>query len=96
MALIARSHLFIGNSSGPLHIACGFNIPTISFIGPSIPKRWWPQGKNNIVFRGKLSQGPYELEYSQNKDYRELKPVSAEEVIKAIDTQLGAFKYDTG
>ncbi len=92
MALIAKANLFIGNSSGPLHIACGFDIPTISFLGPSIPKRWWPQGEKNIVFRGKLSNKDYDIEYSQNNDYRFLKRVSVEEVIKAVDSHLRIVK----
>jgi lipopolysaccharide heptosyltransferase II len=92
MILISKSRLFIGGSSGPLHIACGFGVPTISFLGPSIPERWWPQGDNNIVFRGKLSEVSFELEYSQNKDYSELKTVTSPEVIEAIDIQLGGKK----
>ena len=92
MALIAKANLFIGNSSGPLHIACGFDIPTVSFLGPSIPKRWWPQGEKNIVFRGKLSNKDYDIEYSQNKDYRSLRKVTVEEVIKAVDSHLRIVK----
>ena len=90
MALIKNAGLFIGNSSGPLHIACGFDVPTISFLGPSIPERWWPQGKKNIVFRGRLSERDYSIEYSQNKDYRSLKKITVDEVIKAIDKQLSS------
>ena len=41
-----------------------------------------------IVFRGKLSEGDYDLEYSQNKDYRSLKEVRTEDVIDAIDRQF--------
>ena len=88
MALIARANLFIGNSSGPLHIACGFDIPTISFLGPSIPERWRPQGEKNIVFRGKLSSKDYDIEYSQVKDYKQLKPITVKMVREAVDKIL--------
>jgi len=88
MALIAKADLFIGNSSGPLHIACALGIPTISFLGPSIPKRWRPQGDKNIVFRGKLSSKDYDVEYSQNKDYKQLKPVTMDMVVEAVNTLL--------
>jgi len=50
MALISKSCLFIGNSSGPLHIAVGLKIPTVSFLSPNVSERWRPQGENNLCF----------------------------------------------
>lgn len=55
-AVIAGSKMFIGNSSGPLHIATALNLPTISFF-PRTPfvtsaKRWGPFGnykQNRII-----------------------------------------------
>ena len=88
MALISRVNLFIGSNSGPLHIACGFGVPTISFLGPTVLKRWSPQGKNNMVLRGKLSEANYYVEYSQNTDYQFLKKIKLEDVIEAIDNQF--------
>src|SRR5262249_6596962 len=32
--LLQRSQLFIGNDSGPLHLAAAAGIPTVSFFGP--------------------------------------------------------------
>lgn len=41
-AAIGRSALFVGNNSGPLHIACAMNIPSVSTMGPTDPVRFWP------------------------------------------------------
>jgi ADP-heptose:LPS heptosyltransferase len=51
-AAIARSTLFIGNNSGPLHIACAMNVPTISTMGPTDPVRFWPVSERAYVLRG--------------------------------------------
>lgn len=91
MALIQRCHLFIGNSSGPLHIALGFNIPTISFLGPTLPERWQPQSRENIVFRKDLPCSPCGLGYCWRKDFACMKEIRPEEVMDAVDSQLKLF-----
>ncbi|HWU39704.1 MAG TPA: glycosyltransferase family 9 protein, partial [Candidatus Acidoferrum sp.] len=41
-AVIGQSTVFVGNNSGPLHIACALNIPSVSTMGPTDPVRFWP------------------------------------------------------
>ena len=43
-AVLARCRLFIGNNSGPLHLAAALGIPTVSFRGPTRAGRWTPLG----------------------------------------------------
>lgn len=92
MVLISRCNLFIGNSSGPLNIALGFDIPTISFLGPSVPERWWPQGEKNIVFRRNLPCSPCESGYCFRGDFACMREIKPEEVIDAVDKQLTGRK----
>jgi ADP-heptose:LPS heptosyltransferase len=40
--LIARAQLFIGNDSGPAHIAAAFGVPTVVLFGSSDPFIWAP------------------------------------------------------
>lgn len=40
--LIAGASLFVGNDSGPAHMAAAFQIPTIVLFGPSDPVVWAP------------------------------------------------------
>ncbi|KJJ83611.1 lipopolysaccharide heptosyltransferase II [Candidatus Omnitrophus magneticus] len=53
-AIIKKSACFIGNDTGPAHIAASLNIPVITIFGRRIPgagpKRWRPWGEKNIVF----------------------------------------------
>jgi len=44
LSLIGVSDLFIGNNSGPLHLACALEVPTISFSGGINLVRWGPCG----------------------------------------------------
>jgi len=40
--LIAGAVLFIGNDSGPAHMAAAFGVPTAVVFGPSDPRIWGP------------------------------------------------------
>jgi ADP-heptose:LPS heptosyltransferase len=52
-ALMDRSEMFIGNDSGPMHIASALGKPVVAFFGPSDPKIWAPW--NN---KGKVINAP--------------------------------------
>jgi ADP-heptose:LPS heptosyltransferase len=40
--LLSRSVLFIGNDSGPAHMAAAFGLPVVVFFGPSDREVWAP------------------------------------------------------
>lgn len=49
-ALLSGASLFIGNDSGPAHIAAAFGLPTLVLFGPSKPAIWAPwQTESEIV-----------------------------------------------
>ena len=51
--LLQRSHLFIGNDSGPLHLAAAAGIPTVSFFGPETPALYGPRGgAHTVLYKG--------------------------------------------
>jgi ADP-heptose:LPS heptosyltransferase len=41
-SLIAGASLFLGNDSGPAHMACALGIPQVVLFGPSDPRIWAP------------------------------------------------------
>ena len=47
-ALIERSELFIGNDSGPMHLAAALDVPTLVFFGPTPPAQWAPRGLQHV------------------------------------------------
>ncbi len=57
---IAGARLFIGNNSGPMHIAEALGIPSVILIGPSSP-RWdpaWHQDRFDLLREPRLSCQP--------------------------------------
>ena len=43
-AVLASARLFIGNDSGPAHLAAQMGLPTLALFGPTSPARWSPVG----------------------------------------------------
>lgn len=90
VALLEQSDLFIGNDSGPLHLAVAVGIKTISFFGPETPNLYGPRGNNHLVFYNDLYCSPclnvYELKKtSRNCGGECLKEIRASDVINAIE-----------
>lgn len=47
--LLATASLYIGNDSGPTHLAAQLGVPTVALFGPSDPARWAPRGPHVTV-----------------------------------------------
>lgn len=60
MAMMAASDLFIGNTSGPLHIAAALGMATVSVAGPTSPLRFAPRGPSDRVVRHPVPCSPCE------------------------------------
>jgi heptosyltransferase-3 len=51
-ALLAGASLFIGNDSGPAHMAAAFGLPTVVLFGSSDPEIWRPWRTESAVLGG--------------------------------------------
>lgn len=49
MAVLSQLSLFIGNDSGPNHMAASLGIPTIGLFGPTSAVKWGHAGPNHAV-----------------------------------------------
>jgi len=58
MALLSIADLFIGNNSGPLHVAAALGVPTLSVMGPTDPLRFMPCGPADYVVRRPIACAP--------------------------------------
>ena len=47
-ALIERCRLYVGNDSGPMHLASALRVPTVTLYGPSIPGRTGPRSQPDV------------------------------------------------
>ena len=52
MSLFEFSSLYIGNDSGPMHIAAAMKTPVVALFGSANEKRWGPLSKSSVVLRG--------------------------------------------
>ena len=48
-ALLARSMLFVGNDSGPAHLAAAAGTPSVVLFGPQDPRRFGPWSARTVV-----------------------------------------------
>lgn len=74
--LLESAALFVGNDSGPGHLAAALGTPTLSLFGPTDPHIWKPPHP-----WARILQAPD----------RRLESISAEEVAKEVVAMLGAY-----
>ncbi|MEO0652126.1 MAG: glycosyltransferase family 9 protein, partial [Planctomycetota bacterium] len=48
-ALLARAGVFVGNDSGPMHLAAALGVPTIGLFGPETPQMYAPIGVRTLA-----------------------------------------------
>lgn len=100
-ALMARCRVYVGNDSGPTHIAAAVGIPVVAVFGSSCRHRFRPGGRSLLVWR-ELDCGP--CRRTGHKENRChvciydaplcLTDISAEEVWQAASRQLFDPKGD--
>ena len=57
--VIASADLFVGNNSGPQHLAAGLGVPTVAVHSAVVPsEEWGPLGKHAVAIRRDMSCAP--------------------------------------
>ena len=51
-ALMERAAIWLGNDSGPMHLAVAMGCKTVSFWGPTSEGKWGGQGPSHVTIRG--------------------------------------------
>lgn len=91
-ALIARSHLFIGGDTGPLHIAATTATPIVGLYGPTLPARSAPWRDPAVPTESLEVAGlpcrPCEQRVCAPGDFRCLTTLHPEDVISAAERAL--------
>jgi heptosyltransferase II len=90
VSLIKRCSLFIGNSTGPMHIAAALQVPVVAIFGCVHPldsyQEWGPFGSGHTVV-SKYLDCP-SCHPSDCKTYECMRLISPEEVIEAAEQAL--------
>jgi len=88
MAFLSLCHVSVCNNSGALHISCGLQVPTVSWLGPADPELWRPRGPRDILVGRRFPCQPC---YRDVCDHHTcLRSISVDEVWKALEKQLAA------
>lgn len=90
ISLLKHSSLFIGNSTGPMHIACAAGTPVVAIFGSQHPldsyKVWGPWSDNSVVVKkDSICEPCHPTDCSHLRCMRE---ISAEEVVAAAKKLL--------
>jgi len=88
-ALIARSRLFVGVDSAPMHVAAAVKTPVVALFGASREQNWRPWGDGHLV----LKRDPFCSQLRRKrcevtKRCECLETLRVEEVIAAVEEQL--------
>ena len=62
LCVIAAADTFLGNDSGPTHLAAALGKPTVALFGPTDPATWSPRGRSVRVLRGQPDQSDWHLD----------------------------------
>jgi ADP-heptose:LPS heptosyltransferase len=90
-AVVGNAQLFIGNNSGPLHLACALATPTVSMMGPTVPHRWWPIGENHQVLRLGVACSPCSL--GQCSHHTCLRALDVDRVYQVVEASVNETRY---
>lgn len=93
-SVFRRCALFIGNDSGPLHIAAAMGTPTLSFFGPTLPAEWAPPGAQDTVFYKAVECSPcYDNgTFPECHHLNCLNSITVEEVYEKVRERLETLK----
>lgn len=57
-AVLRESSLYVGNDTGPMHVAAAINVPTVALFGSSCHHRFHPWSQNHRVVANELPCSP--------------------------------------
>ena len=88
-AIFARSRIFIGHDSGPMHLAAAVETPCVAiFAARNIPRVWFPYGEQHRVLYHHVDCAGCELETCIVQKKKCLTSITVDEVLAQIRAVL--------
>ncbi len=90
-AVLSKAALFVGNDSGPMHLAACFKIPSVVFFGPTIASKWAPRHAAAQCIQHEDCSGCISWHYRASclHGNRCMKAISVDEAWDAIAAVMG-------
>ena len=93
-AVLARTELFLGPDSGPMHFAAAAGVPCcIAFASRTEPGIWYPAGRGHEVIYHRLPCSNCDLEVCVTNEKRCLTSISPAEMLEAAERALEARRH---
>jgi len=87
-AVLRKADLFIGNDSGPMHLAAACGTKVIGLFGPTSPQRFGPYGDNCAVLRMERDCPPCMRDECKLPGYRCIDRISVDGVMEVVRQSL--------
>ena len=86
VALVADAGLFVGNDSGPAHIAAAVKTPHVVLFGPASSVRWRPWRAPSVLVQNPFACNPCAMYTCEAFEQPEcIRSITVEQVLQAID-----------
>ena len=66
-ALLERADVFLGNDSGPMHMAAAVGTPVVALFGPTDPERSGPKGGPAAILYERLECSPCRMYFTRDR-----------------------------
>ncbi|MDO8672298.1 MAG: glycosyltransferase family 9 protein [Dehalococcoidia bacterium] len=87
-AVLERCALFIGNDSGPMHLAAAVDTPVVTFFGPSEPNKYRPYMVNYRLIQRSLACRPCDHVHCSQSNNICMTEIGAADIIAAAEEFL--------
>ena len=87
-ALVTGAALFVGNESGPLHIASVTGAPSLGLFGPGEPHVFYPHGTKTAFLHHVLECNPCDQVHCMHPENPCIQRITMEEVNNKIEWLL--------
>lgn len=89
VAVVADAKLFVGNDSGPAHIAAAVKTPLVVLFGPASSVRWSPWRASSALVQNYFPCNPCAMYTCEAFDEPEcIRSITVDQVMKAVDRLL--------
>lgn len=86
--LASLARVFVGNDSGPLHIAAAVGTPVVALFGPNTPERFAPRGSPSRVLWRRHPCSPCDQRACARPDDPCMAAIQVDEVAAAVESLL--------
>lgn len=87
-SLLKMAALYIGNDSGPMHIASAVGTPVVALCGPTDPSVWGPWGEGHTVISRYVSCSPCKVTDCVVEKGKCMELITVDEVWRAVSDIL--------